>query len=261
MTQDTKQLNINHLPDLLTLKEVATILRVSPLTVKRWGARGKFPAIRINSRGDRRYKKEAVLFLLGYELERQTMKIKTGKYTDPRDGKTYTIALMPDGKYWFTQNLAYNPKKKGHYKKGCDHYYTWELAQKVAPKGWKLPSKDDFVALDKAVGGTGWYQKPGSDFWRPDGDFRGLYSGYVHYDGSFLSQGSYGWWWSSSKYSSECSAYNMGVSPSSVNPHRYNYKVSGFAVRLVSDTLPKGAVMDEEEKAAKNQKKGKKNDS
>lgn len=53
--------------DLLTVSEVAKILRVSPLTVKRWGKRGKLPAIRINSRGDRRYKKEAVLWLLGIQ--------------------------------------------------------------------------------------------------------------------------------------------------------------------------------------------------
>jgi len=52
-------------PELLTVKEVAKILRVSPLTIKRWGKRGKLPAIRINSRGDRRYKKDAVLWLLG----------------------------------------------------------------------------------------------------------------------------------------------------------------------------------------------------
>jgi excisionase family DNA binding protein len=61
------KLDINNLPDLLTVKEVATLLRVSPLTVKRWGARGKLPAIRINSRGDRRYKKEAVMWLLGID--------------------------------------------------------------------------------------------------------------------------------------------------------------------------------------------------
>ncbi len=57
--------SIDNLPDLLTVREVAQILRVSPLTIKRWGKRGKLPAIRINSRGDRRYKKEAVLWLLG----------------------------------------------------------------------------------------------------------------------------------------------------------------------------------------------------
>lgn len=59
------KLSLENLPDLLTVKEVAEVLRVSPLTIKRWGKRGKLPAIRINSRGDRRYKKEAVLYLLG----------------------------------------------------------------------------------------------------------------------------------------------------------------------------------------------------
>jgi excisionase family DNA binding protein len=58
-------LSLDNLPDLLTVREVAELLRVSPLTIKRWGKRGKLPAIRINSRGDRRYKKEAVLWLLG----------------------------------------------------------------------------------------------------------------------------------------------------------------------------------------------------
>jgi excisionase family DNA binding protein len=61
------KLDIHNLPDLLTVKEVAELLRVSPLTVKRWGKRGKLPAIRINSRGDRRYRKEAVLWLLGID--------------------------------------------------------------------------------------------------------------------------------------------------------------------------------------------------
>ena len=62
---DASKLDIRNLPDLLTVREVADLLRVSPLTIKRWGKRGKLPAIRINSRGDRRYKKQAVLWLLG----------------------------------------------------------------------------------------------------------------------------------------------------------------------------------------------------
>lgn len=64
---NNQTLSIDNLPDLLTVREVAQILRVSPLTIKRWGKRGKLPAIRINSRGDRRYKKEAVLWLLGIQ--------------------------------------------------------------------------------------------------------------------------------------------------------------------------------------------------
>lgn len=64
-----KRISLDDLPDLLTIREVAEILRVSTLTIKRWGKKGKLPAIRINSRGDRRYKKNVVLKLLGEEIE------------------------------------------------------------------------------------------------------------------------------------------------------------------------------------------------
>lgn len=66
-TKAPTQLDIKNLPELLTVREVADLFRVSPLTVKRWGKRGKLNAIRINSRGDRRYRKEAVLWLLGID--------------------------------------------------------------------------------------------------------------------------------------------------------------------------------------------------
>ncbi len=68
---NNRKLDLNNLPDLLTVREVAEILRVSPLTIKRWGKRGKLPAIRINSRGDRRYKKEQILYLLGINPDQQ----------------------------------------------------------------------------------------------------------------------------------------------------------------------------------------------
>lgn len=69
----TKNLDLANLPDLLTVSEVATLLRVSTLTIKRWGKRGKLPAIRINSRGDRRYKKESVLWMLGINPTTQSV--------------------------------------------------------------------------------------------------------------------------------------------------------------------------------------------
>lgn len=66
----TTKVSLNDLPDLMTIREVADLLRISPLTIKRWGKKGKLPAIRINSRGDRRYRKEVVLRLLGVEEEK-----------------------------------------------------------------------------------------------------------------------------------------------------------------------------------------------
>lgn len=70
MLGNTKSpLSLQEMPDLLTIEEVANLLRVSKITLKRWGKKGKLPAIRINSRGDRRYKKEEVLRFLGMKTE------------------------------------------------------------------------------------------------------------------------------------------------------------------------------------------------
>jgi len=67
----TTKVSLSDLPDLLTIREVANLLRVSPLTIKRWGKKNKLPAIRINSRGDRRYRKDVILKLLGVLVEEQ----------------------------------------------------------------------------------------------------------------------------------------------------------------------------------------------
>ncbi len=53
--------DLNNLPALLTVKEASIILQRSPLTIKRWEAKGLIQVIRINSRGDRRFKKKEIL--------------------------------------------------------------------------------------------------------------------------------------------------------------------------------------------------------
>ena len=55
------------LPKLLTIRQAAEILNVHVETLRRWDKSGKLKAIRVNDRGDRRYKPE--------DLER-LMKIK-----------------------------------------------------------------------------------------------------------------------------------------------------------------------------------------
>ena len=46
------------LPKLLTVRQAAEILNVHVETLRRWDKSGKLKAIRINKRGDRRYKPE-----------------------------------------------------------------------------------------------------------------------------------------------------------------------------------------------------------
>lgn len=56
--------NFDEMPELLLISEVAKILRVSILTIKRWEKKGKITPIRINDRGDRRYRKSDIINLI-----------------------------------------------------------------------------------------------------------------------------------------------------------------------------------------------------
>jgi excisionase family DNA binding protein len=57
-------MDINALPDILTLRQVCEILNVHANTLRQWDAKGILVAIRFGSRGDRRYKKQDVLNLI-----------------------------------------------------------------------------------------------------------------------------------------------------------------------------------------------------
>ena len=49
---------------LLTIKKTSELLGVSPLTLRRWDKSGRLKAIRIGSRGDRRYEEAKLLQLI-----------------------------------------------------------------------------------------------------------------------------------------------------------------------------------------------------
>jgi DNA (cytosine-5)-methyltransferase 1 len=53
------KININ-LPKLLTIRQAAEMLNVHAETLRRWDRQGKLTAIRVNDRGDRRYRQEDI---------------------------------------------------------------------------------------------------------------------------------------------------------------------------------------------------------
>jgi len=73
--------------------------------------------------------------------------------------KSYGCAFMPDGKCWMTENLDdeggiyYDNKSTPPFPK-AGRLYSWNVAKTVCPGGWHLPSKDEFVALQRAAGGA-----------------------------------------------------------------------------------------------------------
>lgn len=49
---------------LLRIKQAAELLGIAPLTLRRWDESGRLKAIRIGSRGDRRYEKRKLMELI-----------------------------------------------------------------------------------------------------------------------------------------------------------------------------------------------------
>ncbi|MGI6378548.1 MAG: helix-turn-helix domain-containing protein [Patescibacteria group bacterium] len=57
-------MQINKLPEILTLSQACEILNCHPNTLRNWGNKGLIKCIRFGSRGDRRFKKGDVFELI-----------------------------------------------------------------------------------------------------------------------------------------------------------------------------------------------------
>ncbi len=64
-----KEVNINNLPELLSITQACQVLGVHPNTLRNWDKEGRLKAIRIGVRKDRRYKKEDILRMLRVGLK------------------------------------------------------------------------------------------------------------------------------------------------------------------------------------------------
>lgn len=60
----------NELQKLLTIRQAAEVLNVHVETLRRWDRSGRLKAIRVNNRGDRRYKPEDLEKMVKTKLSR-----------------------------------------------------------------------------------------------------------------------------------------------------------------------------------------------
>ena len=174
--------------------------------------------------------------------------VSGGVLTDSRDGKKYRIVKI-GRQTWMAENLNYNASDSECYEnrpENCTKYgrlYYWYAAKEACPKGWHLPSDEEWQTLVDFAGGnevagkklkakSGWNQKGnGTD----EFGFSALPGGYYGSGGDFSYVGDNGFWWSASEYSSY-GAYSriMDYDYGNVRWDGYN-KSYFFSVRCVQD--------------------------
>ena len=189
--------------------------------------------------------------------------LKTTKYNDGTDILNVTSntqwADLTTGAYCNYDNLESNAEIYGR-------LYNWYAVNtdKLAPKGWHVPTDDDWTILENYLIANGYNYDgtldedkiakslcaktnwelsdeagtPGAapennnstGFTALPGGFRG------NYYGTFFDIGLCGYWWSSTVYYEHYAAYTRGLYYNSEDLYRSpNLKAYGFSVRLVRD--------------------------
>jgi len=129
---------------------------------------------------------------------------------------------------------------------GLYNWYTVSDSRIIAPVGWHVPTDSEWTTLTTFIGGEsiagGKLKETGTTNWASSNSvatnefgFTAVPGGSRLDDGLFYDIGSFGYWWSSTEYSTTSSWYrNMGYNNSNVNKviHR---KQNGFSVRCLRD--------------------------
>lgn len=89
--------------------------------------------------------------------EKRDKKSTLNTFTDERDGQVYRFIVIGDQK-WMVDNLKYDNGHSPCYDSKdencefCGRYYTFDEAIDVCPKGWHLPTDEEWSDLEFEVG-------------------------------------------------------------------------------------------------------------
>lgn len=146
------------------------------------------------------------------------------------------------GGYCDYENKANNSETYGR----LYNWYAVNDSRKIAPKGWHVPSDEEWTQLSTFLGGYklsgGKLKEKGFAHWKEpntgatnETGFTALPGGYFAFDDEFDALGEYGRWWTSSDESSfEAIPRNMYFDDSDLGDIRVN-KEFCFSVRCVKD--------------------------
>ena len=178
-----------------------------------------------------------------------------GTFTDERDGQVYKTVKIGN-LIWFAENLRFNCASSfvydnnPGYEKVLGRLYTWGMLNDLAPAGWRVPTKDDWLALESFMEERGlgnYMQKCAAlrvpEVWNLGGmdkdgtndfGFSALPAGFGQ-DGQFWSLGEKTGFWSSTEDDySKGSAYQFQMNSMFARTLTEN-KYSAFSVRLIKE--------------------------
>jgi uncharacterized protein (TIGR02145 family) len=197
-----------------------------------------------------------------------------GRFIDIRDNKSYRWVKI-GSQVWMAENFAYDNKPNGCWAYNNDkifsgvfgYLYNWQTAMALAPKGWHLPSDQEWEQM------IGYLKENGYSYNGVNGDnaiakaltkpllwvesdiigsagskdhfeiinrsgFSALAGGRRENTGEFFSAGVYGYWWTATE-GDEIGAYCRSIYYKGRTIERgdfyVNDKTSGYSVRYVKD--------------------------
>ena len=168
-----------------------------------------------------------------------------------RDGNIYSVKLMPDNKWWMTDNLKTNIPNSYCYdekKENYDQYgrlYSWESAQagcKMLGEGWRLATNDEWQEMAKHYGGVRIDSiNNGKAAYKAlmkggESRFNVVYGGGRTTDGQYARLDAHGFYWTATETNADLAwFYNLGKGGGFLNRHNDGEKSRAFAVRCVGD--------------------------
>jgi uncharacterized protein (TIGR02145 family) len=179
------------------------------------------------------------------EIGTQTWMAENLKSVRLNDGTD--IPFVPDGNYWYNLTTPgycwFNNDSVGY-----GALYNWYTVNtgKLCPEGWHVPTDEEWTILTDYLGGRGVaggkLNETGSSHWLSpntgatnESGFTGLPAGYRSYAGGFSSIKNYGFWWSSTEWSSSGAWYRDAYYGYESVDRSNSNKKSGATVRCLKD--------------------------